>query len=304
MNSNSREMKLNSYCILAHRITNSLKFTCEYLSKSGNCSVYIHVDSKSNLDDFLFLKSSCVHLIKERVDVKWGDISMVLATLNLLRNHTGDGYVTLLSADDFPLVDVSILKDFLFRLNGRNLIHFQDNRNNNVDVLKRFKFIYPVIFFRKENNFFTKVLKKIYSLYPFMINDEGMVFIKNHDINIYKGTQWFSLSSESVSLILDYLKNNPGFLKSFEGTYCPDEMFFHTLIMHLKLPLYHDKKRFNDCLRYIDWDSGPQYPKILDMTDYPLLKKSKCLFARKASDSLNRDDFIQFTKAVKNESLY
>ncbi|HGV3901192.1 TPA: beta-1,6-N-acetylglucosaminyltransferase, partial [Klebsiella pneumoniae] len=61
-----------------------------------------------------------------------------------------------------------------------------------------------------------------------------------------------------------------------------DEVIFHTAIKHLgREDIFHDENYINDALRYIDWVSGPEYPKILNEEDVDKIKKSNCIFARK-----------------------
>ena len=44
----------------------------------------------------------------------------------------------------------------------------------------------------------------------------------------------------------------------------PDEMFFQTLLMHSEFKNTIE----NNNLRYIDWDSGPEYPRCLRSAKY------------------------------------
>lgn len=70
-------------------------------------------------------------------------------------------------------------------------------------------------------------------------------------------------------------------------------MFFQTLINHLECERYTDKTKMNDCLRYLDWSTGPDYPRTLDLSDFSAISKSGCMFARKASPTLTDTDFIK-----------
>ena len=47
-------------------------------------------------------------------------------------------------------------------------------------------------------------------------------------------------------------------------------------------------------LRYIDWNSGPEYPKILTQQDFVNIKNnenSDCIFARKFSEDIDIDSY-------------
>ncbi|WP_241597177.1 beta-1,6-N-acetylglucosaminyltransferase [Rosenbergiella epipactidis] len=284
---------VNSYCILAHKVSNCLIFTVNFLKKFQNNKIFIHVDLKSDLDEFNFLRCDNVFLIEERFDIKWGHISMVKATLALLNKVDGDGYCTLLSGDDFPCVDNNEIYAFFSKLNGRNLLHIQDKRNSFVDPYARYNYIYPKCFFKKDKDFLDKAICFFYNKFPFRRNTKGRLYLKNNRVELFKGTQWFSFDKESLDCMLNYLHCHPEYLNSFEGTYCPDEIFFQTLVILIKLPLYHDDREVNDCLRYVDWNTGPDFPKILNKEDLKKIKKTKCLFARKGSNDLSAKDFYK-----------
>lgn len=286
----------NAYCILAHRLTSALLYTIEYLSTDSSNVVYLHVDKKSDLREFSGIISSNVFIINERIDVRWGDFSMITATLSLLSYVKVDGYCTLLSGDDFPCVNVKSLREFLSRIDGKDLLHIQDERNSYVDPYLRVKFKYPRFFFKKNRSPFELLLCKVYKVIPLWKNKYGIRYLKRNNIKLYKGTQWFSLSSNSLDKIKRFLIIEPDFLEVFKNSFCPDEIFFQTLAVHLHLPLYYDNGAKNNCLRYVDWESGPDYPKLLDSSDVESVLQSKCLFARKASDKLNEHNMRLFIR--------
>ena len=56
--------------------------------------------------------------------------------------------------------------------------------------------------------------------------------------------------------------------------------------------IYRTQHRIKDCetgLRYIDWDSGPDYPRTLDESDFDKMKQSGMLFARKMNTDITVD---------------
>lgn len=286
----------NAYCILVHKYTKALQFTVEFLSGDVDNLIYIHVDKKSNIDHFNALIASNVIIINDRIDVQWGDFSMVEATLKLLQNVAVDGYCTLLSGDDIPCVSAEYLRSFFLSLNGKNLLHIQDERNEFVDPNARVRIKYPNFFFFKNRSFSQKIFCRVYKIFPIMKNFRGMSYFRKRNITLYKGTQWFSFSSASLRLMKVFLSTEPDYLTAFKSSYCPDEIFFHTLAMHLNLPLYFDKSAANNCLRYIDWSSGPEYPKLLNVEDVNAVSNSKCLFARKASEELDLNTMRLFIR--------
>ena len=106
------------------------------------------------------------------------------------------------------------------------------------------------------------------------------------------------------SSVLKYIQDNKKFVNFYRFTDTPDEMVFQTIILNSPFKgnvkdldayiewsnsedkmrgIYFDPYPFN--LRYIDWSlerrSGAGSPAILDENDFPHLKESECLFARK-----------------------
>ncbi|MFA0581952.1 beta-1,6-N-acetylglucosaminyltransferase [Vibrio breoganii] len=127
----------------------------------------------------------------------------------------------------------------------------------------------------------------------------GLFKNKNYDLlpKLYKGTNWFTLSYDCIVYISRYLEDNPWYLNAFNESFCGDEVFFHTIVMNSvfaetiykmtepNLPLR--------ALRYIDWESGPEYPKILNCADLESIHKKDVLFARKISEKYNYNELVR-----------
>ena len=102
-----------AYCIICHRNTPILRTAIQLLSPEN--TVYLHVDLKSNLDEFKEYQDKVV-FIKQRIDVHWARFSQIECTLALLKEieNTSYHYMCLLSGDDLPLQGSSAIKDFFF----------------------------------------------------------------------------------------------------------------------------------------------------------------------------------------------
>ena len=87
------------------------------------------------------------------------------------------------------------------------------------------------------------------------------------------------LSTKHIKYLLKYIESGVGkkILNNYKRILIPDETFFHTLLMNSE---YKDEI-INKSLWYIDWEIGPEYPRILRLEDYDKIKKSNKLFARK-----------------------
>jgi len=283
-----------AYCIICHKNTNILRTTVDILGK-GNKDIYIHVDKKANIEDFYEYKDK-VHFIKERIDITWASYSQIEATLLLLKEVVKKAYdyVCLLSGDCLPLKNSDEIKEILTKNKGKEFIGIQKKPDeleleNNIKYehsdlyLKRYKSILESVMFKIERQVAVPKLNSWYKLLP----------------KLYKGANWFCISSELCNYILKYLQENKWYSEAFKSSFCGDEVFFQTIIMNSKFKdkIYNYNAGYDDnhmALRYIDWNSGPEYPKILTEDDFINIKESEngdCIFARKFNENIDIDKY-------------
>jgi hypothetical protein len=99
---------------------------------------------------------------------------------------------------------------------------------------------------------------------------------------VYSGTQWFALSAAAVQQVLDTLVERPDVERYFRLSFCPDEMFFQTVL--LNGPLRESLVR--DDLVLAIWRGGDR-PLVLTTDEWPELQRSEALFARKVEPETN-----------------
>ena len=273
-----------AYCILCHKNSAVLNETINYLSKYND--IFLHVDKKSNINEFSIYKEKVI-FTTNRIDVKWGHFSQVQATLNLLKetNKNNYDYVFLLSGDCLPLKNDKLIKQFLNENYPNEYIAIDKNYKN---IEKRVKYLYNSLYYKKNPNIFVKFLRKIQNKFSLLPRNKLFFELPK----LYKGTQWFGITSNLKNYILDFVDENPTYVKAFEKSFCCDEVFFHTIILNSKFKdnIYKPKNDSNICfqaLRYIDWKSGPEYPKILKESDFKKIKESECLFGRKFDENID-----------------
>jgi len=281
------------FMLLAHQLSEAMIFTIGSLSKNKDDIVLVHIDGNSDISKFLFLGSENVIFVENRVNVKWGDWSVVEATLNLMKlscNYSYD-YCFLISGDDIPVMASNEMNRMLYENSGKDFIHFQDERDNYTDAIDRVIYSYKNYHFVKNGDLKTKSKVKLHKFFKKILfkKQEAIDIIDLYDFNIFKGTQWFTLQSDTVHRILEFIESNLNLIFIFRDSFCPDETFFHSIIKYLCIETYHDPSKMNDALRYIDWQSGPEYPKNLDENDLSQLIGKGYFFARKVSREVNKD---------------
>ncbi|MGA7586734.1 MAG: beta-1,6-N-acetylglucosaminyltransferase [Rouxiella badensis] len=284
--------------IVCHKVTAPLIHTIEYLSSYDNNSLILHVDAKSNINDFHFLEKKNVRLVKERVDVQWGRFSQIEATLRLMKSSIGTDYAYffLISGDDIPVMSNQDMDELLVGNIGKEFIHYQDSRNSFVDPTERVRFVYPEAFYERKSTVAGKLIRKFHKLFKnqFFINKKYTSH-QNQFPKLYKGTNWFTLTRESVEFIINYVEQNKKLVDAFSSSLCADEVFFHSILKTKSdINIYHDPLAINNALRYIDWVTGPEYPRILNDSDRDKIIKSGALFARKVGADADKNFMNSF----------
>jgi len=105
-----------AHLILAHGNPSQL----ERLVKRLMCThtdIYIHLDGKSNIDEFVQLERlDNVFFIKNRTVITWANYSMVKATLDsfeeILKRGIVYSHLNLLSGQDYPLKSAAAIQRF------------------------------------------------------------------------------------------------------------------------------------------------------------------------------------------------
>ncbi|SDN86408.1 beta-1,6-N-acetylglucosaminyltransferase [Acetanaerobacterium elongatum] len=280
-----------AYCIICHRNTNILRTTIALLSKEND--IYLHVDKKACLTDFDEYQGR-VFFIRNRVNVQWGAYSQIEAMLALFSEAIKGNYdyYCLLSGDDLPLKNSAAIKEFISRNDGAEYI----------GIVKDFEKLKPLFEQRlkyKHSRFSLKRTKSLperalFKLYKIMRLNRRPNRYYCQLPPLYKGANWLCITKQLLEYIFNYLNANPWYQKAFKHGCCGDEIFFQTIVMNseFKDKIYHYETELDDnrmALRYIDWVSGPQFPKILSEQDLPRMKDTDCIFARKFKDDLDID---------------
>jgi hypothetical protein len=276
-----------AYIILGHDdIPIVLRLVTRLLSADDDDIVVIHWDKKSKQDiekaagETLDQKIRSRVYFSQRIDVGWGEYSMIEATLAALEKIQDTGvktdYVVLLSGADYPIRSTAELKQFLEVNNGKEFIECVDPTKDrwvqqglSTERYEVFHYInwrtHPVLFSKSE-----KFQKKIGIKRKMPLGLEPRL-----------GSQWWALTWKTLSVLLAISKKSQ--VRSFfKRTWVPDEMYFQTLaykispanIVSTNLTFYH----FDD--------SGK--PVVFYNDHYDFLQRQPRFFARKISPYASR----------------
>jgi hypothetical protein len=249
------------------RLVDSLKATFD---------VFIHIDAKSDIPSDIFSAENNIHTIKQ-FPIHWGNIEMTLATLALLRMayQQSCDYCLLISGADLPVRPAGVIAAEIAENPDTNYVDCAPLPRADFPLnggMERLTLFWETGFQNKKN--LRHTLCAIFRTFQRLTGFKR----KPVPMKYYAGGQWFNFSREVVKFILDFTDNNPRFLKQFKHMRNADEIYFLTIAMNSP---YAPKIITDNDKRYIDWTSGPEFPKILRTEDYHKITASDAFFARK-----------------------
>lgn len=234
--------------------------------------VYVHLDRKSALAQAQLHPPA--RLVRERVAVRWGDVSQVEATLASMRQILLEvpefDKLILLSAQDFPLLPNHGLKAELARMRGSELIETEPIAANGWRVMHRHAY------FHRDGG--SPAERLACAAANRVLRLLGHTRRLPDGFTPYGGSCWWALSRACASELLRLADAHPRLLRFCRSVQSPDELFFQTLVMHSRFA----SRVLPDNFRYIQWpDGGACHPKVLDEGDFERIRASSAHFCRK-----------------------
>lgn len=284
---------MHAYMIIAHNQFELLEKLILSLDDERN-DIYIHIDAKVKDFDFdhfsNITKHSAVRFTDERVNITWGDSSQVECEMILLKNAVNSenpqkpySYYHLISGVDLPIKSNDEIHRFFSENYGKEFIHYSSNEVSASSVA-RIRYYH---LFRKRRNIFNKILAQIALRIQMAL---GVNRLKNTDIKVQKGCNWFSISGDLAKYAVS---KQDEYKKVFSHSYCCDEIFIQTIVQSSKFKSNLFMPNCNNdhfaCARLIDWKRGNPY--VWTMEDYDEIMSSPCMFARKF-DYKNHPDIV------------
>lgn len=281
-----------AYLILAHNHPAHLQRMVQRLAAPG-VEFFVHVDAKSDMHTFAHL-APAVTFCPRRVNCGWGDISLVHATLELLRCAAaapgGFDRFVLLSGACYPLQSPAYIEEFLSRHPGTEFI--QAFALPNVEYNKPLERITRV-WIRKGKPLarvrwpLQRLLNKILPVrdYRKILGDGEPVV----------GSQWWCLTGDAVRHVLDVTANQPELLRFCTFVDVPDEFYFQCILWNSRF-----RSSISHSLTLTHWVPGNTGPEVLGtgylrQFDGPVIVDSasnnapgarrEVLFARKFTDA-------------------
>lgn len=236
-------------------------------------AIYLHADKKSDLD--LSSLPSYAKIIRNNVEVEWRLYSQVQAIVNsleqILEEEKEFDYLYYISGQDYPVLPVAEMIRLLALTPDTQYLHHvtldADGWFRARIRFERFYFLsYPQWWVRMAGGIFT-----------FLCDRTGYKRQFYGGMKPWGGSAWWTLTRPCLEYMLQYLRENPGLIRFMKKTIHPDEMIFHTIILHS----HFASRVVNDNLRFIDWVKGNPNPNILTAADAERIMAARPHFARK-----------------------
>lgn len=255
--------------VQAHKNPEQVARMCARM-EHPDIDIYVNIDLKSDIGPFRALMPR-VRFVGRRTDIGWGGFSQVEATLEGLGEIAAAGivydYVMFVSGQDYPIAQPEAMLEELGRRNGAEYMSFiRLDPSKDRATWRKAVYYHP----SAANTTMGVALRRIAYTLP--------LFGRRYPVDpIYKGSQWWTLTGRCVEYILRYVADNPGYAEFHRRTFCPDEIFFHNIVLHSPFAA----AATGDSKRFIVWEDGSPNPKTLDETDYERIAASGAWFARK-----------------------
>ena len=268
--------------IMAHKNFEFLRHLIEYFTH--DCYVFVHIDKKSNItrDEEACLRAMPqVSGVYRKYSVHWGGFSILKCEIFLMKEalHSCDAdYFHLISGQDYPIKPLSYFLQFFEENKGKEFIRSAHIPNARWDKFsyKRFQYYYLFDYISEKSK---KSLRWVHAFISLQKKLGIKRRIPDHFDFLYGSTQWFSITQNSVKIILHYTRRHPSFYRRCRFTFASEEFYIATILGNKISP----QKIASKDLRFIRWKvENGNYPANLSTEHFHLLASdSKNLFARK-----------------------
>jgi Core-2/I-Branching enzyme. len=275
-----------AYAIICHKNPEQINFLIDSLS-NNNDDIYILCDKKNSIKKDL-LSGSNIYIVDSQINIKWATHHQIDATLEILKAVTDSkkqyDFIWLISGQDYPIKPRDKIVSYLE--NNPYDGFFELDKKGAFPYLNRIRFRYPSLYFG--NSFKNKLYRKAFKVLKIFLqrNISGRIY--------YKGSNWFTLTPLLLEYIINYINENPWYLKLFRNSYCGDELFFHTIVFNSPFA----KNIKSDYLREINWNDPVSNPHVYTINDLQLLKESNSFFARKFDMNIDSQILYELKKII------
>lgn len=269
MEDNSRR---HAYLIMMHKSPNQMAKLLRSLDHERN-DIYVHCDIKHKGEYISVLKRNVKKsglFFTKRIDVRWGDYSLIQCELLLLESAIGRRYqyYHFLSGQDLPLKSQEEILLFFDSIQGKSVVGLWDDTAVQKMIYSRIR-LYTLFQDGKWRNYAYKIQERL-----------GVNRLKDN-MKYGAGVNWVDVTHE----LAEYILSHKRFIKKhFSYGKAADELFIPTLVLNSEfIDKIYKGEGSSLGLRHLDFARGPDGSRTYTFLsgDFEELKNSKALFARK-----------------------
>lgn len=272
----------HAFLIMTHKSPELLSRIIHHLAQD-NHYFFIHVDKryKGDIRDFADIISDVKNVIFiPRQSVYHGSVTQIYCEIALFANalnyHERMDYFHLISGQDYPIRSNVCFDLFFEKNNGRSFACIE-GKDYHEEMMKRSYLIRTQIYHPNTNSLISSLFFRLTWRLQLQLN------LRKPIRDIWGGWNWKSLTRYVVKFMLEYINENPAFLRRFNYTLSCDEIYFQT-IFHKRMQEFKIEGLLP--LRYVSWEAthpvNDNYrPYILDERDLPFILSSQAFFCRK-----------------------
>lgn len=248
----------------------------------GCCDIFLHVDKDCRLsvEERNYLVSlRGVVAVYQKYHVNWAGFSMLKTEMFLLRKAMGLSkfrYVHLLSGSDYPIKPLSHFLEF-FGSSDKEFVSCRHLPNPGTDrnTFSRLQYIFLADYLKVRCD---SDAERLWILARKLANYGIRRRVPDEFQHLYNGSQWFSLTRKTVSLLIEYTNCHPSFYHRMRFSYAPEETYVNTVVRNL----VKEENVSVSNLRYIRWPFvNAQHPTVLGERDFFAVATSEAMFMRK-----------------------
>lgn len=300
----------HAFLIIAHNNWWQLKQLIQLLDAETH-DIYVHIDKKSTSfseENFSNLTTKSKVYVFQEYEVFWGGFSQVQVEIFLFEKayQKKYDYYHLISGADLPLKSNQEIDAFFERNHGKEFILYDNEKlQNDPEISRRTKYYHYLQNYRRrysqkwKNEFFT-FCERVLLVMQIVIHVNR---VKDLDWIVKYGSNWVSITDD---LVAELLKQKEKITKVFFCTNCADELFVQTVAYNcgFKDRIYCPEDGMTENVRFIDWTRGKNgNPYTFRIQDYQSLHTNKNLFARKLSESIDKEIIQRICSELKDENI-
>lgn len=266
----------HAFLIIAHSDYEVLRVLVNMLD--NECSdIYIMVDKKAQLPPNLHVKHAGIFMLKKRIDIRWGDVSLIKAEMQLFEFASANGsyeYYHLLSGNDLLIKPLNYIFNFFDQNKGKEFVGFT-SKNDWLEKVMKYQFF---IKYYRLKGWRGNLIKSIAYRLEYIANRIN----KRSYESFRKGAEWVSITDDFCHYLIG---KKDWIFKRFRYTFCGDEIFLQTVLWNspYRENIYELDDEFKGCQREIIWEDDNPHVWGTSPEDLDILRKSDKLFARKFS---------------------